>query len=258
MTRPRHGLEVLGPDSTAATDRPPLLFVPGLGHTASCWDQWRGAAVDAGHSAYAMSLRGHGASAGSVRMSRLGHYRDDVIEVASSLPSAPVLIGHSMGALVSAMAAARHPVAGLVMVAGVPAHPGVGSLALLAKQHPLDALSIIAGRTLPMRPEYLFERLDPATAAANIAQAGKESALAQHQILFHRPPAAPLGGAPVLSIGTTADRLVPLRDVRSTARRYGATLIEFDGIGHNMMQDVGWEEPWKAIDGWLASISTGR
>ncbi len=258
MTGPRPGLEVLGPGPGAADDRTPVLFVPGLGHAAHCWDHWRGAADQAGRPAYAMSLRGHGASARRLRLARMGQYRDDVIEVASSLPSAPVLIGHSMGALVCAMAAAEFPTAGLVMVAGIPAHPGIGSLALVAKQHPVDALSMIAGRTLRPRPEYLYEQLDPATAAAHIAQTGKESALAQHQILFHRPPAAPRGGAPVLSIGATADRLVPIRDVRATARRYGATLREFDGIGHNMMQDVGWEGPWQAIAQWLATVDAGR
>jgi pimeloyl-ACP methyl ester carboxylesterase len=245
------GLEVLGPGPGGAPGRPPLVFVPGLGHTAGCWDNWRAAAGEAGYPAYAMSLRGHGGSAGNVRLGRLGAYRADVIKVAAALPEPPVLIGHSMGALVSAMAAARRRVRALVLVAGVPARPAIGSLLSVARQHPLDALGVLAGRTLAMRPEYMYERLDPATAATYIAMAGPESPIAQHQLLFHRPPAAPLGGAPVLCIATRADRLVPVRDVRATARRYGAELVEFDGLVHNLMQDVGWEQPWAAIAAWL-------
>lgn len=251
-------LEVLGPGPVSDTGRPPLLFVPGLAHEASCWDRWRTAAAAAGYPAYAMSLRGHGASAGDVRRARLGQYRDDVIRVAGSLPGKPVLVGHSMGGLVAAMAAARFEVRALVLVAAVPARPAIGSLLSVARQHPLDAAGILAGRTLRVRPEYLFERLDPATAAGYVERCGEESPIAQYQLIFHRRPPRPLGGAPVLSLGTRADRLVPIGDVRATARHYGAELIELDGLGHNLMQDEGWELPWNAVDSWLTRVLAGQ
>jgi pimeloyl-ACP methyl ester carboxylesterase len=245
-------LEVRGPGPGAAPGRPPLLLVPGLGHEAGCWDNWRTAAGAAGHPAYAMSLRGHGTSTGRLRTARLGQYRDDVVRVARSLPEAPILVGHSMGGLVSAMAAARTPARGLVLVATVPARPGFGCLASVARQHPGDAVGLIAGRTLRMRPAYLFEGLDETTAASYVSRAGKESPIAQHQLVLHRPPAAPLGDPPVLVLAATADRLVPLRDVRATARRYDAELVELDGIGHNLMQDSGWERGWAAVEDWLS------
>lgn len=246
------GLELLGPGPVTDADRPPLLFVPGLGHEAGCWDRWRTAAAAAGYPAYAMSLRGHGTSHGNVRRARLGQYRDDVVRVARSLPEPPVLVGHSMGGLVSAMAAARYAVPALVLVASVPARPALGSLLSIARQHPLDAAGVLAGRTLRMRPEYLFERLDPATAAACIARCGPESPIAQYQLVFHRRPARPFGGARVLALGAPADRLVPVADVRATARYYDADLMEFEGLGHNLMQDEGWEQPWAAVEAWLS------
>jgi pimeloyl-ACP methyl ester carboxylesterase len=174
-----------------------------------------------------------------------------VIRVARSLPEPPVLIGHSMGGLVSAMSAARYPVRALVLVAAVPARPAVGSLLGIARQHPGDAVAILTGRTLPMRPEYLFEALDEETAAVHLARCGQESPIAQSQLIFHRRPAAPVGGAPVLALGAPADRLVPIADVRATARHYGAELVEYDGMGHNLMQDAGWERGWATISGWL-------
>lgn len=249
-------LEVLGPGPGASGNGPPLLFVPGLGHEAGCWDQWRTAAATDGFAPYAMSLRGHGASAGKVRRARLGQYRDDVIRVARSLPERPVLIGHSMGGLVSAMAAARFEVRALVLVAAVPARPAFGSLLSIARQHPADALGVLAGRTLRMRPEYLFERLPAETAAAYIARCGPESWVAQYQLVLHRRPARPLGGAPVLALGAPADRLVPISDVRATARHYDAELAEFPGIGHNLMQDDGWEAPWATVSSWLTRTLT--
>ncbi|MBO9521863.1 MAG: alpha/beta hydrolase [Nocardioidaceae bacterium] len=255
-------LEVLGPRIDPRVDprvgpggdRPPLLFVPGLGHEATCWDRWRTAATEAGYPAYAMSLRGHGTSEGNVRRARIGQYRDDVIRTALSLPDQPVLVGHSMGGLVAAMAAARMRVRALVLVAAVPARPAVGSLLTVVRQHPLDAAGILAGRTLRMRPEYLYERLDDATAADYISRCGPESPIAQYQLIFHRRPGRPLGGAPVLSLAARADRLVPLADVRATARHYDAELIELDDLGHNLMQDEGWELPWAAAEAWLNRI----
>ncbi|GHE76075.1 alpha/beta hydrolase [Amycolatopsis deserti] len=256
MTRRLPELEVLGPDTSAASGSglPPLLFVPGLGHSARCWDNWRMAANQAGYLAYAMSLRGHGASTGPLLTSRLGQYRDDVIRVAAQLPAQPVLVGHSMGGLVSLMAAARHRVRGLVLVASVAARPGVGSFLSVARQHPGDAIQMVVGRTLPMRPEYLYEALDRASARRWIAEAGKEAPLAQHQIIFHRPPKAPLGDPRILCVAATADRLVPLTDVKDTARRYGAALHQFDRIGHNMMQDDGWEIVWADVHAWLRRV----
>jgi pimeloyl-ACP methyl ester carboxylesterase len=46
-------------------ERPPLLFVHGLGHGAWCWEHWLDTAAAAGYPAAAVSLRGH---ADSVRM----------------------------------------------------------------------------------------------------------------------------------------------------------------------------------------------
>jgi pimeloyl-ACP methyl ester carboxylesterase len=249
-------LEILGPDADAASGPglPPLLFVPGLGHAAGCWDNWRQAASEAGYPAYAMSLRGHGASTGSLLASRLQDYRDDVLRVTAQLPEPPVLVGHSMGGLVSLMAAARQRVCGLVLVASVASRPGVGSFLSVARRHPGDAAQMVIGRTLPMRPEYLYEDLDDATARRWIAGTGHEAPLAQHQIIFHRPPKPPLGDPPILCLAATADRLVPLADVKDTARRYGAALHQFDRIGHNMMQDGGWEKVWADAEAWLRRV----
>lgn len=245
-------LEVLGPDVTSA-DRPPLLFVHGLGHEAHCWDHWRAAAAEAGFPAYALSLRGHGNSQGSSLTGRLGQYREDVLRVARSLPAPPVLIGHSMGGLVVAQALARYRAPAAVLVAAVPARPALGSLLSIARRHPGDAARVLVGASLPLRPEYMFEKLAGPEVDAHIARCGRESAIAQFQLLFHRRP-RPLPGTPILMLGARADRLVPIRDVRASARHYDAELMEFGGIGHNLMQDVGREAPWHAARAWLDRV----
>jgi len=173
--------------------RPPLLFVHGLGHGAWCWEHWLDAAAAAGWPSYALSLRGHGASPGRLRTALLRHYADDVVATATALPRPPVLIGHSMGGLVVQRALARFAARAAVLVSPVPAHPAVASLAAIARRHPLDALRIVGGGSLPLRPDYLFHELADDEAERHADRCGGESAVVQYQLLLHRPAAPPLG-----------------------------------------------------------------
>jgi pimeloyl-ACP methyl ester carboxylesterase len=249
--RPSAALEVVERQPTNDDGRPPLLFVHGLGHGAWCWEHWLAAAAVAGYPSYAVSLRGHGGSDGRLRTSRLGQYVDDVIAAATSLPTPPVLVGHSMGGLVVQRTLARYAVPAAVLVSPVPAHPAVASLAAIARRHPLDALRIVGGGSLPLRPEYLFHELDDAAAATLADRCGGESAVVQYQLLMHRPARAPLGSPPVLVLASPDDRLVPIGGVRSTAARYDADVVEFPGMGHDLMLDARWREPLDAMLSWL-------
>jgi pimeloyl-ACP methyl ester carboxylesterase len=243
-------LEVLeGPPGDPT--RPPLLFVHGLGHGAWCWQHWMPAAAEAGYPTYAVSLRGHAGSSGRLRTALLRHYVDDVVRTATALPRPAVLVGHSMGGLVVQQALARYAAVAGVLVSPVPAHPALASLRTIARQHPLDALGIVVGRSLPLRPEYLFGELAPDDARRQADRCGPESPVVQYQLLLHRPASPPLGGAPVLVLGTPDDRLVPIRGMRATARRYRAELREFPGMGHDLMLDARWREPLDAMLGWL-------
>ena len=235
-------------------EKAPILFVHGAGHAAWCWHNWLEQAADAGHPAYALSLTGHGESPGSLYSAHLDTYVDDAIRTAASLPSQPVLVGHSLGGLVVQRAIARYPARAAVLVSPIPARPGVGTLVSIARQNPGDAAKIMLGGSLPMREDYLFNRLDPVEATRYSGLCGNESPLAQFQVLLHRPAGPPRGGAPVLVLGAPDDALVPIVDVRDTARRYGAESIEFPGIGHDMMLDGGWQEPAEAMLGWIDAV----
>ncbi|MCW2633743.1 MAG: alpha/beta hydrolase [Blastococcus sp.] len=250
----RDGLEVLSRMPADDTGRPPILFVHGLGHGAWCWEHWLDAAAAAGHPAYAVSLRGHGNSPGRLRTALLRQYVDDVVATASALPRPAVLVGHSMGGLVVQQALARYAAPAAVLVASVPAHPAMASLMSIARRHPTDALRIVLGGSLPLRPDYLVHELDRPSADAVSARCGGESALVQYQLLMHRPARPPLGAPPVLVLATPDDRLVPVRGLRSTAARYGATVVEFPGMGHDLMLDARWREPFHAMAAWLDRV----
>ena len=80
----------------------PLLFVHGGCHGAWCWENFLPYFAMHGYEAHAVSLRGHGASAGRerIRSIRVPEYVADVERAAGLLSSPPVLIGHSLGGYV--------------------------------------------------------------------------------------------------------------------------------------------------------------
>jgi pimeloyl-ACP methyl ester carboxylesterase len=246
-----HELEVIERQPASDSGKPPLVFVHGLGHGAWCWENWQGAAAEAGYPSYAVSLRGHGGSGGRLRTSLLGHYVDDVVRTATALPRPAVLVGHSMGGLVVQEALARYAAHAGVLVAPVPRHPAVKALLNIARRHPLDALKIMAGGSLPLRPDYLFNELTDEQARTHTDRCGGESPLVQYQLILHRPPRRPLGNAPVLVLATPDDRLVPVGGMRATAARLGARMEEFPGMGHDLMLDARWREPLKVLLDWL-------
>lgn len=254
-TGPR-GLEILAAvPAREVPDKPPLLLVHGLGHGAWCWVNWLEEAAREGHAAYALSLRGHGGSRGPLRTATIGHYVDDVVDVAASLPGRAMLVGHSMGGLVVQRALTRYAAHAGVLVATVPAHPALGSLLAIARRHPSDAVRIMLGGSLPLRPEYLFNQLDALEAQRYADRCGPESPLAQYQLLLHLPASPPRGDAPVLVLATPDDALVPMADVRRTAQRYGADIVEFPGMGHDLMLDREWLTPFEAMMNWLERLA---
>jgi alpha-beta hydrolase superfamily lysophospholipase len=163
-----------------------------------------------------------------------------------------------MGGLVVQQALARYAARAAVLVSPAPAHPAVSSLVAIARRHPTDALRIVVGGSLPLRADYLFHELSPADAHRHTVRCHGESAVVQYQLLLHKPAGRPLGAPPVLVLASPDDRLVPIRGIRATAARYGATLQEFPGMGHDLMLDARWREPFDAMLGWLEDAVPAR
>jgi pimeloyl-ACP methyl ester carboxylesterase len=241
-SRPITHREVISALPETDTGRPPLLMVHGMAHAAWCYgENWVPAAAEAGWPAYALSLRGHGGSGGArhLRTTTTRDYVHDVMQTIIELPEPPVLIGHSMGAIVAQLVAERYPLRGLVLLTPAPMHSAVGDLVAIAKDRPADLGRAIVGQTLSMEPDILFEGLDPATARAYSDRTSVESPLVQWELLLRRT-VGPVR-CPVLVVGTPSDRLVRPADVQRTADSYGIEPVWFPGIGHDVMLDAGWD-----------------
>ena len=236
----------------AETDRPPLLFVHGLSHGAWCWDEhWMPAAAEQGWPCYAIDLRGHGDSDGADRIRRwkLRDYEHDVLQAIVDLPSPPVLIGHSMGALVVRRVLAVYPALAGVLVTPAGGDHGLGVLARLARHDPTNAARALALQPVRLDRRNLFTDIDPAAADRHERRLTAESPLAQLEITLAPRPST--SRAPVLVLGAGDDAMIPVRDVVRTARSYSASAYIFRGMGHDLMLERRWREPLDLMLDWL-------
>ncbi len=247
--------EVLSATAELIEGRAPVLFVPGFGHGAWVYaEHWLEHTAERGFPAYAMSLRGHGAS-GATPRAGLRAYVHDVVQVAASLPRQAVLVGHGAGALVVAQAMARYPARAGVLVA--PVLGGLRMSAAVAVRSPLATVPALFGGALRPRRAELFGRELPDAAAREYAhRLGRASRLAQWQLMVARPPERPVGHPPVLVMGSPDDRLVPQAALTRAASWYGGAPLLFPGMGHDLMLDTRWVEPIDAILDWLEKNPT--
>ncbi|HEX6873191.1 MAG TPA: alpha/beta fold hydrolase [Micromonosporaceae bacterium] len=246
------------PDGFAELDgaRPPLLFVAGYGHGAWAFaERWLEHAAERGYPAYAMSLRGHGESKAAPKTT-LRAYTHDVVQVAARLPRRSVVIGHGVGALAAANALARYPARAGVLIA--PVFGGLGTAATALWRNPTGTLPALFGRPLGLRRGQLFGREVGALQARDYTRriSRPSAPLAQWQLLWAHNPQAPVGGAPVLVVGSPDDRVVSRQALNRVARRYGGAPLLFPGMGHDLMLDARWQEPIDAILDWLEKSGT--
>ncbi len=246
--------------------KPPLLFVHGGYSDAWCWDMyflpWF---ARQGYPAHALSLRGHGESGGreALIVAGLDDYAADVEHVVSRLPSAPVLIGHSMGAAVVERLLATRPVRAAVLLAPVPPAGLVGIAARLAAERPdtllhmmqFDPTRMSSHVLETLRPYYFSDDVDAAILAEATRHLGIESprvlldlALRLHWQLPER------GSSPVLVMGAEGDRICTPDDVRATARHHGVDAAILPGLAHMLMLERGWETPARELARWLETL----
>jgi len=119
------------------------LLVHGAWHGAWCWDRGFLDRVAAhGFDVCALSLRGHGNSAGHERLrtTRVRDFVDDIETVVDSLRAAPVIIGHSMGGFLTQKLMERRRLPGAVLLASMPPGGVAAFVAKLIRTDPVGAL----------------------------------------------------------------------------------------------------------------------
>ena len=247
----------------ASGERPtPLLFVHGAWHGAWCWDEhFLSYFAGRGYAVHALSLRGHGASDGQrrLRWTRLSHYAADVARVAAALPQPPVVIGHSMGAMVVQHYLADHSAPAGVLLAPPPPVGVLATTLRIARRHPLAFARVLL--TLSLFPlvstpeltrEHFFSTGMPAAQVERYAKRMQdESFLGFLGMLGLSLPRPDRVRAPLLVLGASDDRIFPPREVEATARQYRTAAEIFPDMAHDMMLEAGWHAVADRMAAWL-------
>jgi len=262
MLPPESRIEVRSRAPAKPTRKPHLLFIHGGYCDAWCWEPfflpWFAAQ---GYGAHALSLRGHGASGGreSLFVASLDDYVADVEHVAASLPSPPVLIGHSMGAAIIERMLATRPLRAAALIAPVPPG-GLGPVAhrlmawqpeYLVNMQRLDAPHLAGDVLAALRPMYFSDDVDPRILAQAMSHLTIESPRVLMDLTLRLHDGRPVAGAKPLVLGATNDRISTARDVASTARVYGVAPTMVEGLAHMMMLERHWLSAAEPLLAWL-------
>jgi pimeloyl-ACP methyl ester carboxylesterase len=256
-------IEVLVRRPAKASQRPPLLFVHGAYMGAWCWDEhFMPYLAAAGFECRAVSLRGHGGSAGADVLDRAGiaDYVDDVATAAAGWERAPVVVGHSMGGIVALHYARACGAAAVILIGCVPPSGVLAAsvdLCLRAPDLYAQFVLVQSGQrhwadVRRLSAALFADDMPVARAAGFFRRMGRESQrvlteLSWPYVCGVRAPC----DVPVAVIGGEGDRLFTADATRAVARWHATQAAILPGLAHTLMLDRRWRDAAEWIAGWL-------
>jgi pimeloyl-ACP methyl ester carboxylesterase len=255
-------LEIIVQEPETAKRSTPLLFIHGMWHGAWCWaEHFLPYFARHGYKAYALSLRGHGASEGNERLrsTKLSEYVADIEQVVNGMDRAPVLIGHSMGGMVIQKYLESHQIPAAVLMASAPPKGLLASTLRIARRHPLIFLKVNLTQSLypavgtpDMCKEVLFSADMPKQQVdAYFTRLQDESYHAYMDMMLFNLPKLKRVESPLLVLGAVNDKAISVYEVEATAQTYGVRAELFTDMAHNMMLEAGWQAVADRILSWL-------
>jgi pimeloyl-ACP methyl ester carboxylesterase len=259
-------LEIIRRAGVGARRRLPLLFVHGAYTGAWCWDEsFLPHFAALGFDVHAVSLRGHGRSAGgeSLDLAGIDDYVEDLLAAARGLDRTPAVIAHSMGGIVAQRYVRTHGARALMLIGCLPPYGLMGSNLELGWRAP-DLLAQFAlvqsgyghladlGR---LRTALFARDTTMAQAVRHFMRMGRESQralleLSWPQMCTVRLPA----DVPIGVLAGEEDGLFRPNAVRCTADWHAVEAAILPGLGHTLMLDPGWRRAADWIVGWLEKM----
>jgi len=254
-------LEVIA-NSQNETRPAPILFVHGAWHAAWCWENFMPYFAQQGYAAYAVSLRGHGASDGrdGIRWHSAAHgYVADVAQIAQTLPKPPILVGHSMGGYVVQKYLETHTAAAAVLLASIPVSGILGFGVRFALRHPwpfLKAHLLLSPWCFVETPAlahdaFFSPQVSAEEIARHFARLQPESFRMELETMLFDLPRPDKVKTPLLVLAAANDRVFSVAEAQATARAYGTEAEIFPDMAHDMMLEPNWQPVADRILSWL-------
>jgi pimeloyl-ACP methyl ester carboxylesterase len=250
-----------------------IVMIHGMGCTGKVWETYAGFFESRGWRVITPTLRHHDIGPDDPPPAALGatsllDYAADLEAEIRALDETPVLMGHSMGGLLTQMLAARGVARAAVLI--TPAAPA-GVMAVKASVIRIFARQILTwgfwrkpGKFNWAEMRYgIFNRLPEDEARALFANAVWESGRAASEIAFwllDPRRAARVESSrvtcPVLTLGATHDRITPASVVRQVTKRYPhGAYKELPEHGHWVLSGPGWETVAGFAADWLDELA---
>jgi pimeloyl-ACP methyl ester carboxylesterase len=264
-TNTRHetlNLEIISKYPAGTAHPMPLLFVHGTSHGAWCWEaHFLDFFAQHGYAAHAVNLRGHGNSEGRdhLRWTRISDFVEDLAQAVRQLPSAPILVGHSMGGFIIQKYLEDHTVPAAVLLSS-PSPAGLLPTALRsARRHPLIFAKVSLTRSLwPLiatpqlaREAFYAKDLPEAQMVAYWKQMQDDSFRAFLDMVALNLPRPSKTRTPLLVLGVGLDNMIRPSEIEATARAYNTRAEIIAGVAHNSMLDPRWQMVGERILAWI-------
>lgn len=255
-----------------------VVFIHGLWVPATAWQPWVDKFAAEGHVAIAPAWPGEAATVAETRANPdaqagfgIDAVTDHFAEALTGFDTPPVVIGHSFGGLIAQKLLAQGKAAAAVAIDPAPIK-GVKPLPLaqLRSAFPVLGNPLNKGRAKGLtREQWRFAFGNALTAEESDALWEQLAIPSPGKPLFEAATAnfAPNSPAkvdtandtrgPLLITGGTVDHTVPLVSTKAAHRLYAKSAAitdfhEFEGRGHSLTIDSGWEDVANTTLAWLA------
>jgi pimeloyl-ACP methyl ester carboxylesterase len=255
-------LEVVSKKPKGPSEKPPILFVHGAWHGAWCWNKYfLPYFAEKGFDAYALSFRGHGNSYSpeSFRGMGISDYVADVTTVIGRLPELPIIVGHSMGGLVTQKYLEENTLPAAVLLAPVPVTGVLGTTLRIASRHPIAFLKAnltlslyhVVGSLDLAREAFFSKDMEQSLVKEYFRQLQDESYRAFLDMMFFKLPKPEKVATDLLILGAENDTIFTMDELKQTAAEYDTYPEFFKGMAHDMMLEKDWQNVADRIITWL-------
>lgn len=245
-----------------------IVMLHGANAGGWCFDKFKSVFQGLGWTCHAPDLIGHGTKAADAATKLVGvgmaDYRAEMEAFLKTVGPQPVLLGHSMGAVLAQQLAAQGLARALILVSPAP-RSGILPATDGEKKLDQDLMTLGAFWTKVIDPIfdlariYTLNRLPPAEQRPVFDRFGPESGRALFELFFWafdqtRATAVDTDRVrcPVLCLSGTDDRIVSCATARATAEPYrDASFWELEGHGHMLVLEPGAEDIARRITDWI-------
>jgi non-heme chloroperoxidase len=245
-----------------------IVMLHGANEGGWCFDRFKAVFEGLGWTCHAPNLIGHGLDADKKGAALVGvgmaDYLAELETILAAVGGKPVLLGHSMGALLAQQLAAKGRARALILVSPAP-RAGILPQTDGEKELGKDLMGLGAFWKTVINPDFDLARvltlncLPEAERRAVFDKFGPESGRAFFELFFWMfdPSRATVVDTkavtcPVLCVEGADDKLVSPATARATADGYpGSTFWELEGHGHMLVLEPGAEDIARRIAAWI-------